>query len=115
TPKPKPRTGFGPHGAPRTERTRPREDDERTAPATLPRRPAPLRIVGDPTKRAAAKSRTPAPGREAPPARRRRRRPTPDVEAEILRLGGRRGPFLLDQTMQAAEAFAHDRERETLR
>jgi tetratricopeptide (TPR) repeat protein len=72
-------------------------------------------MVGDPSKRAAAKARTPAPGRDAPPARRRKRRPTPDVEAEILRLGGRRGPFLLDQTMEAADAFAHDRDREALR
>src|SRR5262249_2641703 len=111
-PKPKPRTGFGPHGAPRTERTR-RRDDEIAAPPA--KRPAPLRIVGDPAKRAKASARTPAPGREAPTARRRKRRPTPDVEAEILRLGGRRGPFLLDQTMQAADAFAHDRDREALR
>ena len=69
-------TGFGPHGPPRSERTRPRED-ETTTPRAPAKRPAPLRIVGDPTKRAAAKARTPAPGREAPPARRTHAPPDP--------------------------------------
>jgi tetratricopeptide (TPR) repeat protein len=33
------------------------------------------------------------------------------VRAEILRLGGRRGPQLYAQLAEAADAFAHDRER----
>ena len=47
--------------------------------------------------------------------RRRRRRAPGDVEAEILGLGGRRGPVLLDQLMQAADAYSHDRDTEALR
>ena len=72
-------------------------------------------MVGERKPRSQSGHRTPAPGREAPPARRRKRRATPDVESEILRLGGRRGPFLLERMMDAADAFANDRDRETLR
>jgi tetratricopeptide (TPR) repeat protein len=36
------------------------------------------------------------------------------VEAEILGLGRRRGPQLYAQLLDAADAFAHDRDRETL-
>jgi tetratricopeptide (TPR) repeat protein len=47
--------------------------------------------------------------------RRRRRRAPGDVESEILALGGRRGRFLLDRLMEAADAYAHDRDAEALR
>ena len=46
---------------------------------------------------------------------RRRRRAPGDVETEVLGLGGRRGPYLLGQLMQAADAYAHDRDAEALR
>jgi tetratricopeptide (TPR) repeat protein len=51
-----------------------------------------------------------------PGARRRRRRRAPgDVASEVLALGGRRGRFLLDRLMEAADAYAHDRDVEALR
>lgn len=48
-------------------------------------------------------------------ARRRGRGAPLDVEAEILRLGGRHGSRLFGRLMEAADAFAHDRDREALR
>lgn len=48
------------------------------------------------------------------PKRRRRRAPG-DIETEILRLGGRRGKYLLDRLMEAADAYAHDRDQEAIR
>lgn len=79
------------------------------------RPPAPLRVVG--TRK--PPERDPVPGRRAPdtrpPARRRSRRATPDVEAEVRRLGGRRAEYLLGRLMEAADAFAHDRDRAALR
>jgi tetratricopeptide (TPR) repeat protein len=46
---------------------------------------------------------------------RRRRRAPGDVETEVTRLGGRRADYLLGQLMQAADAYAHDRDQEALR
>lgn len=48
-------------------------------------------------------------------ARRRRGRAPEDVELEVLRLGGRRAEYLLREVMAAADAYAHQRDRETLR
>jgi tetratricopeptide (TPR) repeat protein len=48
--------------------------------------------------------------------RTRRRKQAPgDVESEVMRLAGKRGPYLLGQLMHAADAYAHDRDREALR
>ena len=66
---------------------------------------------------------TPKPRKDAPKGkryvaeapRRRKSKPTPDVEREVLRLAGRRGPYLLGQLMEAAEAFANDRDRDAVR
>jgi tetratricopeptide (TPR) repeat protein len=38
-----------------------------------------------------------------------------DVQQEVLRLGGRRGPRLLGRLMQAADDFDHDRDRQAAR
>lgn len=115
--------GFGPHGAPTVpDRVRRPDEPERE------RRPAPLRVRG---KQAAETSE----GRQGPStgtrpgtragrtgkndattgARRRKGRPPADVETEILRLGGRRGPYLLREVMAAAEAYGGGRDREALR
>ncbi|HUV10513.1 MAG TPA: hypothetical protein VMX12_06010 [Acidimicrobiia bacterium] len=106
--------GFGPFGAPQVPERERRSDD------TLPERaPAPLRVKGS---RAAATERTRTSNRSAAGAtdgqqhaRRRRGRAPDDVEREILRLGGRRGEYLLREVMAAADAYAHQRDRETLR
>jgi len=101
--------GFGPHGAPR-EPTRERRPDVEAR----ERKPAPLRVKGarrDTTTAAARERSRPA---ERSIIRRRKRAPG-DVETEILRLGGKRGPYLLGQLMDAADAYAHDRDREALR
>jgi hypothetical protein len=93
----------------------------RGAPGSPPARDATTKPKA-PTGRKAARSpaaRTPErrPSRAAATraaagrAPRRRRRGSADVKAEILRLGGRRGPRLYDQLTEAADAFAHDRER----
>jgi len=106
--------GFGPHGAPTVpERVRRDDDPDRE------RRPAPLRVRGqkrDPlSERRAPTGRHPKvdPARSEP--RRRRARPPGDVETEILRLGGRRGPYLLREVMAGADAYAGLRDREALR
>ena len=100
--------GFGPYGAPRVpeRERRPDQEIERTA------RPSRLRIRGERrTDGATAAKRA---RRTAPPRARRKRRAPSDVEAEILRLGGNRGPRLLDQLMAAAEAFGEGRDRDAL-
>jgi tetratricopeptide (TPR) repeat protein len=74
-----------------------------------------LRVVGE--------RRTPAPRRApsrrgapaAPPKRRRRRAGPSDVQQELGRLAGRNANRALNQLMQAADAYAHDRDREALR
>ncbi|MCI4354920.1 MAG: hypothetical protein L3K06_06090 [Thermoplasmata archaeon] len=64
-----------------------------------------------PTSRVVKSRAATTPGRTA---RRRTRRPPDEVGVEVLRLGGGRGPKLLDQLMAAAEAYAADRDREAL-
>ncbi|MEX2253799.1 MAG: tetratricopeptide repeat protein [Acidimicrobiia bacterium] len=56
-----------------------------------------------------------APEPDAKRRPRRRRRAPGDVESEIGGLGGRRAEYLLGQLMQAADAYAHDRDWEALR
>jgi tetratricopeptide (TPR) repeat protein len=103
--------GFGPWGKPRPPERERRPDQpgrERDD------RPSRLRVRGE---RRAADASTARPERAAKPpprAARRRKRPPRDVETEVLRLGGSRGPFLLDRLMAAADAFGHDRDREAL-
>jgi hypothetical protein len=105
--------GFGPHGAPTVpDRVKRPDDPERE------RRPAPLRVRGqqpgakpERTPRRTQKAGTSKPGEP----RRRRARPPSDVETEVLRLGGRRGPYLLREVMAAADAYAGLRDREALR
>jgi tetratricopeptide (TPR) repeat protein len=103
--------GFGPWGKPRPperERRPDRPGRDRDD------RPSQLRLRGE--RRGTAGSTTRAERATKAPARapRRRRRPPGDIETEILGLGGRRGPFLLDRLMAAADAFGHDRDREAL-
>lgn len=104
--------GFGPWGAPRPPQ-RERRADESTPSAERSSR---LRVKGTRTERPrdAGKRRTRATTLQQPGARRRRRRPLGDVEAEIRRLGRTRAPFLLDRVSAATEAYAHDRDSEAL-
>ena len=94
-----------------TPATEPRAGVARRGAARRATRPAPLRIVGERASRC-RRSRTPAPLATRPAARRRRRGPA-GVEHEILRLGAARGDRC-SQLMDAADAFAHDRDREAL-
>jgi tetratricopeptide (TPR) repeat protein len=110
------RGGFGPYGAPdENAGRRPRREraDERPQERTRSR-PA-LRTVGE--RRAPKEtSGTRARRSGAAPAKRRRRRSGPaDVEVEVRRLAGRNGDRFLRLLMDAADAFANDREREALR
>lgn len=111
--------GFGPHGPPR-EPPRERRDDHRDHgdDARPPSKPAPLRIRGQRGARGRTDDAAKASGgrkrRDGERPRRRKRAPG-DVETEVLRLGGRRGPQHLERLMEAAEAFANDRDHEALR
>jgi tetratricopeptide (TPR) repeat protein len=125
---PKGERGFGPYRKPerarerddRDERDRRRGGDEdgrsRRAPG---HRPA-LRVVGERPPRAERDSQ-PAKRRArraAPPStapRRKRRRGPIDVEEEIRRVAGRNADRAYRALMSAADAYAHDREREALR
>jgi len=111
--------GFGPYRRPEGDegRARRRRDEpaEPRARDDRPTRPT-LRVVGE--------RRTPPPQERTPrkraqpatTAKRRRRRGSPaDVEAEIRRLAGRNADRALRRLMDAADAYAHDREREALR
>ena len=106
--------GFGPHGAP-TVPARVRRDDD----PDRERRPAPLRLRGKKRDPLPERRATAGRGRQAedarPGTRRRRARPPGDVETEVLRLGGRRGPYLLREVMAGADAYAGLRDREALR
>ena len=112
---PKGERGFGPYhkadGEGRDERRR-RPDE--AVPARSPGRPA-LRVVG---KRAEPAESKPPRRRGGPttarPPRKRRRGPT-DVEDEIRRVAGRNADRAYRALMSAADAYAHDREREALR
>jgi len=113
--------GFGPYRKSERDRREPqprgtRARDERPAKARVDR--PNLRIVGErrppsPDEKAARKRAKPKP---AVTAKRRRRRGSPaDVEEEIRRLAGRNADRVLRRLMDAADAYAHDREREALR
>jgi tetratricopeptide (TPR) repeat protein len=67
------------------------------------------RTVRDETPRKTRRSQPSA------PTRRRRKRGPSDVQDEMGRLAGRNANRALGTLMAAADAFAHDRERETLR
>lgn len=115
----KPGGGFGPFPVDsrdedtRDRRNRPSSTDaSRREGATS--RPA-LRTVGqrpDRVGKAGTGTRKPRP---AAPARRRRKRGPADVQQEIGKLAGRNANRALGTLMAAADAFAHDREREALR
>ncbi len=59
--------------------------------------------------------RSPAKRTQPPSGRRRRRRGSDDVREELLRLGGRKGGHYYAQLVEAADAFADDRNRDALR
>lgn len=107
--------GFGPYPVDsRDEETR---DRRGRRPADTDERPSgrpPLRTVGRRSERAPKATTTRKP-RPAAPARRRRKRGPADVQDEIGRLAGRNANRALGTLMAAADAFAHDREREALR
>jgi tetratricopeptide (TPR) repeat protein len=73
--------------------------------------------VGKRPDRGGAKGTTSATrkARPAAPARRRRKRGPADVQQELGKLAGRNANRALGTLMAAADAFAHDREREALR
>jgi tetratricopeptide (TPR) repeat protein len=102
--------GFGPYGAPQAPKRERRPDQER------PERPAQasrLRLKGE--RRSTTGSSTDRKRRApAPRTTKRRRRAPQDVEAEILRLGGKRGPALLNQLLAAADDFSNGRDRDAL-
>jgi len=115
--------GFGPYSVDRRdEETREQRgtrsrgagtSDRRQPSARDGERPA-LRTVGKRTER----DTTPRPSRRAQPSaptRRRRKRGPSDVQQEMAKLAGRNANRALGTLMAAADAFAHDRERETLR
>ena len=54
-------------------------------------------------------------GQPSAPTRRRRKRGPADVQQEMAKVAGRNANRALGTLMAAADAFAHDRERETLR
>ena len=100
--------------------TRRRRGDRGAAPtseaATEKQKSAGLRIVhGKAQPKRTAKRRTVA--HPAAPPRRRSRKTggSPDIKAEIVRLGGRKGARLYEQVVDAADAFAHDRNRVAVR
>jgi tetratricopeptide (TPR) repeat protein len=111
--------GFGPYHKSERDRREPKADTSKRAQRSVEevRRERPnLRIVG---QRRAQPAADQAPRRRAKPAatptRRRRRGSPADVEDEIRRLAGRNADRALRHLMDAADAYAHDREREALR
>jgi hypothetical protein len=110
--------GFGPYAVDRRdEETRERSATRGTKSGDGARaggRPA-LRTVGKRTER----DQKPRGSRRAlsstTPTRRRRKRGPSDVQQEMAKLAGRNANRALGTLMAAADAFAHDRERETLR
>jgi tetratricopeptide (TPR) repeat protein len=108
--------GFGPFATDdRDERTREKRNERRDDRDEKPRprgRPV-LRTVGTRQRPAAPRTRRPAP--RAPTGGRRRKPGPADVELEIRRLAGRNGEKALRALMEAADAFAADRERDALR
>jgi tetratricopeptide (TPR) repeat protein len=113
--------GFGPYRRPEGETTARRRRDDATAEPprrdARPTRPT-LRVVGTRQARdtdAASKPRRPRATPATARPRRRRRGSPADVEEEIRRLAGRNADRALRRLMDAADAYAHDREREALR
>jgi hypothetical protein len=115
--------GFGPYSVDRRdEETREKRgtrsrgagaSDSRQPRSRDGERPA-LRTVGKRTER----DTTPRQSRRAQPSaptRRRRKRGPSDVQQEMAKVAGRNANRALGTLMAAADAFAHDRERETLR
>jgi predicted Zn-dependent protease len=78
-----------------------------------PDRPV-LRTVGKRSERRTPESHKRR-GTAASPAKRRRRRGPADVQQEMARVAGRNANRAFGTLMAAADAFAHDREREALR
>ena len=105
-------TGFGPYGPPQTPERERRPDTDRPR-RDRDERPS-LRIRGNRQASERTTRRDSHTKRAAPRPTRRRRRPPAGVQDEILRLGGQRGPRLVNQMMAAADAFGHDRDREAL-
>ena len=110
--------GFGPYSVDeRDEETREKRTNRGRPAGTkaaAPGRPA-LRTTGKRTVR----DDTPRNARRAASSttatRRRRKRGPADVQQELAKVAGRNANRALGTLMAAADAFAHDRERETLR
>jgi hypothetical protein len=113
-PKPENTGGFGPftHEAP-PRRPR-RGPDAEVEPER--RKSAGLRIVHGKAQPKRTSNRRTVTNPAAPPRRRSRKAGgSPDVKAEIVGLGGRKGARLYEQVVDAADAFAHDRNRVAVR
>ncbi len=74
-----------------------------------------LRTVGKRTERDTTPRKSRRTSQAPAPSRRRRKRGPADVQQELARVAGRNANRALGTLMAAADAFAHDRERETLR
>ena len=107
---------------PSTGATRRRRDERRGAepcrrpPAELGARASARRCGRSASARSATtKPRGTRRGQPSAPTRRRRKRGPADVQQEMAKVAGRNANRALGTLMAAADAFAHDRERETLR
>ena len=110
--------GFGPYAVDqRDEETREKRgakrSEDRGPTSGSGERPA-LRTVGKRTERD-QKPRGTRRAKQSAPTRRRRKRGPADVQQELAKVAGRNANRALGTLMAAADAFAHDRERETLR
>jgi hypothetical protein len=103
--------GFGPYGAPRPPLRERRPEPSNTRRPTSESR---LRMKGERRTGQPPKRRAPGAPDGDQPRRRRGRSAPAGVEAEILRLGGARGPRLLERLLAAAEALEADRDRQAL-
>jgi tetratricopeptide (TPR) repeat protein len=111
--------GFGPYRKRERDDESARRGDTERIDARRPdvaKRPT-VRVVGErrqPTERPLARTRrAPIPTRGK--SRRRRQKSPASVEQEIRRLAGRNADAALRRLMDAADAYANDREREALR
>ena len=111
-----PAAGSGPYAVDRRdEETRERAEHPRGR-----RRPLGERSARAPDRRQAHRAATTSPrqsrrAQPSAPTRRRRKRGPADVQQEMAKVAGRNANRALGTLMAAADAFAHDRERETLR
>jgi hypothetical protein len=111
--------GFGPFSVDRRdEETREKRAVRKGSGSRRPtersgERPA-LRTVGKRTERDTTPRKSRRAQQSAPTKRRRKRGPA-DVQQEMARVAGRNANRAFGTLMAAADAFAHDRERETLR